>query len=86
MSIKRTLVFFVLYVVASELTTNINALSEVPLHGHSTIQYVDNPVGSPSGIVTLPSAVPHAEDRSGNRWLGHVQTNNILPGNVRKER
>lgn len=58
--------FFVLCVVASELATNIVALSEVPSHGHSTIQYVDNPIGSSSGVVTLPSAVHQAEDRSGN--------------------
>ncbi|XP_046455208.1 sodium/hydrogen exchanger 3-like isoform X3 [Daphnia pulex] len=65
MSITRTLVFFVLCVAASELATNIVALSEVPSHGHSTIQYVDNPVGSSPGVVTLPSVVHHAEDRSG---------------------
>lgn len=53
----------VLLVVASELTPNAKALSEA---GPSTIQYVDTPVGSSSGVVNLPPAVHHAEDRSGN--------------------
>lgn len=63
---RRTLVFLVLFVVATELAHNTIALSEVPLQGHSTIQYVDSPIRSPAGVVTLPSAVHHVEDRSGN--------------------
>lgn len=65
MGTGRTLVFLVLFVLTSELAHNTIALSEVPLHGHSTIQYVDGPIGSPAGVVTLPSSVHHAEDRSG---------------------
>ena len=64
MSIYRTLVFLVLLVVAS-LTPNAKALSET---GPTTIKYVDNPGGSSPGVVNLPPAVHHAEDRSGNYY------------------
>lgn len=66
MSSSRTIAFLVLLVVAIELTPYSRAVNEVPLYGQSDIKYLDSSVGSTPDVVTLPSSVHHAQDRSGN--------------------